>query len=396
MKILYIAHRIPYPPDKGDKIRSFHQIQHLSKKHEVHLVCFVDEKGDLPYARALEKYCASVDVVFRGKLASRCLAFQALLFSKEPLSVASFYSAELAQKITHTLGREAYDKIFVFSSAMARYVKHISHIPKVMDFVDVDSEKWQLYAQYHPFPLSWIYRLEVARLSRYEENIARIFEHSIFVSEKEAALFRQRVGGKPISVIPNGVDLDYFCPDGAGRSSHTQPSIVFTGAMDYFPNVDAVRYFCSKIFPRVREAVPEVGFYIVGRNPTRQVRGLGSQPGVVVTGYVPDVRPYLAKAWVAIAPLRIARGLQNKILEAMAMGLPVVGTSEAFQGTRARREDGIRMADDSKSFAHAVVTLLKDPVLRRRCSLAARDYVERQHQWQDHGARLESLLHETG
>jgi glycosyltransferase involved in cell wall biosynthesis len=162
--------------------------------------------------------------------------------------------------------------------------------------------------------------------------------------------------------------------------------------MDYFPNVDATRYFCREIFPLVREAMPEALFYIVGRNPTRQVRALAREANVVVTGSVPDVRPYLAKARVAIAPLRIARGIQNKILEAMAMGLPVVGTSEAFQGIQATMADGIRIADDPEGFAQEVLALLKDHDLHRLCSHHARCYVECRHRWQNHGARLESLL----
>jgi glycosyltransferase involved in cell wall biosynthesis len=163
--------------------------------------------------------------------------------------------------------------------------------------------------------------------------------------------------------------------------------------MDYFPNVDAVCYFCGKIFPMIRHEMPEAQFYIVGRNPPRQVKALGQQQNVIVTGSVSDVRPYLRQATVAVAPLRIARGVQNKILEAMAMGVPVVGTGNAFQGLPATPADGIRTADDAAEFARAVLSLLDDPGLRHEASLQARQYVQRHHRWQDHGARLESLLH---
>jgi sugar transferase (PEP-CTERM/EpsH1 system associated) len=389
MKILYIAHRIPYPPNKGEKIRAFHQIQYLSRIHEVYLTCLVDEKKDLPSVKVLEKYCTSVDAVYRDKLVSRVLALFAL-FTNKPLSVASFYSRALARKIARRLRSERFDRIFVSCSAMTEYVRHVSDIPKVVDFVDVDSEKWRLYADYRPFPLSWIYRLEAKRLARYEEEIVQGFDHSLFISDREVALFQQRVKNRPISFIGNGVRLDYFSPQ--DKSCADQPFIVFTGVMDYFPNIDAARYFCEEVFPLIRGALPDAHFYIVGRNPSWQVGKLGCQPQVTVTGAVPDIRPYLKKAMIAVVPLRIAGGVQNKILEAMAMGLPVVGTSKAFQGIHATVTDGIRIADEPKEFARQVLMLLKDPRLRRQCSLQARRYVERYHCWEDYGAHLDQLL----
>jgi sugar transferase (PEP-CTERM/EpsH1 system associated) len=298
----------------------------------------------------------------------------------------------LRKKITQRLNSEKFDLIFVFSSNMAEYVRHVSDLPRVMDLVDVDSEKWRLYANCYSLPFSWVYQLEARRLARYEAEVAGIFDHAIFVSEKEASLFKRRVSDRPISVFPNGVDLDYFAPNG---DDPKQPALVFTGEMNYFPNVDAVRYFCGEIFPLIRATVPDARFYIVGRNPTPQVRKLGRQPNVFVTGAVNDVRPYLAQARVAVAPLRIARGVQNKVLEAMAMGLPVVGTSVAFQGTQATVADGIRITDNPQEFAREALTFLKDPGLRRQGALQARRYVQRCHRWQDHGASLESLLQDV-
>ncbi len=420
MNIFYISHRIPYPPNKGDKVRSFHQVEHLSKNHRLHLACMVDEREDLQHVRTLEKLCASVDAVHRDKRASNILSLFGF-FKNKPLSVTSFYSKNLAQKINHRLNTEKFDRILVFSSAMAEYVKHIHHIPKIMDFVDVDSDKWRLYADYHTFPLSWIYRLEAKRLAKYEEEVARTFDHSIFVTEKEAELFKRRVDNRPISVIPNGVDLDYFSPSFSGSSiTHLQendphstlntqhsalsilhpspstlyPIIIFTGAMDYFPNVDAVLYFCKEIFPYVRQEIPKAQFIIVGRNPTRAVMQLSTLQNVFVTGSVNDIRPFLVKAKVAVAPFRISRGIPNKILEAMAVGLPVVGTSVSFQGTKAKETDGVRVADDPNTFAKEILTLLENSDLRRQCSLNARSYVERFHRWGNHCALLESLLQE--
>lgn len=390
MNILYLCHRIPYPPNKGDKIRAFHQIRHLSREHTVHLACLVDRKEDLQHLQSLKKYCASVEAVYRPKWTGRFLAAMAL-FTNTPLSVAAFYSRELQQKVNKRLSSATIDRILVFSSAMAEYVKHVSHIPKIMDFVDVDSEKWRTYADNQRVPLSWLYALEADRLARYEDVVAGTFEHSILVSELEAGLLLQRVHDRRIAVISNGVDLDYFHPPAASQQL-AGGRIVFTGEMDYFPNIDAVKHFCDDILPLVRQEAPDARFYIVGRNPTREVLALGRVQNVTVTGSVPDVRPYLQSATVSVAPLRIARGVQNKVLEAMAMGVPVVGTTKAFQGIQATEGDGIRCADEPALFAKEIAILLKDPDERQRRAIQARKFVERVHRWETQFAALEEIL----
>jgi len=393
MNILYLAHRIPYPPNKGDKIRSFHQIKHLSQRHTVHLACLMDEKEDAQYIKDLGQYCASVEVVYRKPTVTKLLAASALLTNK-PLSVVSFYSWELQEKINRKIATEKFDVIFVFSSAMAEYVRYVDHIPKMIDFVDVDSEKWRLYADYRPFPLSWIYRMEARRLADYEREIANTFNHSIFISQKEASFLQEQACVRSVSVVPNGVDQQYFFPREEERPTSSM-DVVFVGMMDYFPNVDAVLYFCQDIFPRIQASVPTVRFSIVGRNPKRAVKKLMREPHIIVTGSVPDVRPYLTRAAVAVAPFRIARGIQNKVLEAMAMGVPVVGTSLAFQGLGISPQDGIRQMDDPDQFAQAVITLLKDHQEQRSCVRRARQYVERHHQWNDQGTQLDHLICET-
>jgi len=319
MNILYICHRLPYPPNKGEKIRAFHQLRYLATRHTIHLACLVDDAEDLQHVEALERYCASIDMVYRPKIGAKLLALRALC-TNQPLSVASFYSSALASKVRQRLAVERVDRIVVFSSAMTVYVQQVSGIPKVIDFVDVDSEKWRLFADYHPWMLSWVYRLEARRLARHEVEVARVFDHTILVTDREAQILQEHVPDRPISVIPNGVDLEYFTPPPHRGTVTEPPALVFTGMMDYFPNVDAVNYFCHEIFPLVREVVPAVQFYIVGRNPTQQVRQLSRQPNVIVTGAVSDVRPYLVRARVAVAPLRIARGVQNKILKPWLWG----------------------------------------------------------------------------
>jgi sugar transferase (PEP-CTERM/EpsH1 system associated) len=389
MNVLYIAPCIPYPPNKGEKIRAFYQIRLLSREHTIHLACLANEKNEVENLEKLQKHCASIDAVYRDKTVARLLAVLAFLAGK-PFSVASYYSSRLKRMIAQKLSSEKFDRILVFSSAMADYVRNVSSIPKILDFVDLDSETWRLYVDHHSFPFSWTYRLEAGRLARYEEKISKEFDHSIFVTEKEASLFRQRVNNRRVSVIPNGVDLDYFAPTPDLPSG--APVIVFVGTMDYFPNIDAVRYFCRHIFPSIKKVLPAVHFYIVGRNPTGPVKKLGREPQVTVTGSVPDVRPYLAQAGVAVAPFRIARGIQNKNLEAMAMGVPVVGTSTAFEGMAATGLDGVRITDGPEQFAQEVLALLNDPEWRRQCSLRARRYVQRYHKWEDQVARLACLL----
>jgi sugar transferase (PEP-CTERM/EpsH1 system associated) len=392
MNILYLAHRIPYPPNKGEKIRTFHQLLHLSKHHIVHLVCLVDDPNDLEYVNVLERYCASVVAVYRSKTLALGLATRALLTCK-PLSVATFYRKTLAREVTRKLQTETFDVIFVSSAAMAEYVLEISTLPRVIDFIDVDSEKWRQYAQHYTIPLAWIYGLEARRLAAYEAKIAQMFNHVVLISAEEQLLLQQRICARPITVISNGVDLNYFVPRSADTASHRQPALVFTGAMDYFPNIDAVQYFCNDIFPLVHAVVPDCRFSIVGRNPAQRVQALSKHPNVTVTGTVADVRPYLAQATLAVAPFRLARGVQNKVLEAMAAGLPVVGTSQAFEGIAATEADGIRIADDPQHFAQELIALLTgNDTMRQQCALQARHYVETHHQWQEPGMQLERLL----
>jgi len=275
---------------------------------------------------------------------------------------------------------------------VADCVQHLNGVPKALDFVDVDSELWRVSAEYRATPLSWLNRLEARRLARYEVDVARSFDHAIFVSEAEARVFRHRAADLPSAVVGNGVDLDAFAPTAAPVPPEGAPEVVFTGTMDYLPNVDAMRYFCRSILPRVREAAPQVRLTIVGRNPTRAVRRLARKGHVTVTGWVPDVRPHLARATVAVAPFRIARGIQNKILEAMASGVPVVATSVALEGLDTTDGDGARRADDPASFAREVVALLRDPEWRASCSRQARRFVQRCHRWDVQGAQLSRLL----
>jgi sugar transferase (PEP-CTERM/EpsH1 system associated) len=418
MKILYLAHRIPYPPNKGDKIRSFNEIKYLSRRHEIHLACLADNPKDLKYECDLKKYCKTTNVIFiNPKLAK--LKSTIRLFSTKPLSICYFYSKRLQKAIDHLLSTHHFDCIFCFSSPMAEYIfrskflvsgfqkldfnKNINKpetssqqpATKIMDFVDVDSDKWAQYAQYVRFPQSWIYRLEGRKLARYEKKAAESFDHCIFVTNAEGKIFESKNSSiKNITVIQNGVDLDYFSPRFCQKpeTSLQQPVIVFTGAMDYFANIDGVVWFTKEILPLIKKEIPEIRFYIVGSNPTKEVLFLSSNNGVTVTGFVPDTREYLNKATVAVAPLRIARGIQNKILEAMAMGIPVVTTPQAFEGIEAQPGRDLILGENAEKIAEGVIKLIREASLRKSLGDNARRVIENNYSWTKNLEKLDRIL----
>ena len=501
MKILYLAHRIPYPPNKGDKIRSFNEIKYLSQSHDIHLACLADDPKDLKYEAELTKYCKTVRIVpINPQLAKLKSIFY--LLTKQPLTVPYFYSRKLQQTIDHLLSANDYDAIFCFSSPMAEYVfksrllvssclkleKSLvkglpvtinqqpasrnqkpasrNQQPKlIMDFVDVDSDKWTQYSKYARFPKSWIYALEGRRLADYERTVAEAFDHSIFVTQAEVEVFKKlNPHIQSVIAISNGVDLDYFSPTYLNKKSaidygqstkdqepstinrqpesrnqppatnHHEPStinqqlesrnqipetsnqhpetgnknpatriqqletstqqpvIVFTGAMDYYANIDGVVWFTKEVLPLIKKEIADVQFYIIGSNPTKEVIELSGNNGVTVTGYVPDTREYLRRATVAVVPLRIARGIQNKILEAMAMGLPVVATPQAFEGIEAKPDRDLILGEDEDMIAKGVIKLIKEVSLRKFLCNSARRVVENNYCWTKNLEGLDSIL----
>ncbi len=422
MKILYIAHRIPYPPNKGDKIRSFNEIKYLSQRHEIHLACLADDSKDLKYENDLKHFCKSINVVLiNPKMVKLKSSFY--LFSKKPLSIPYFYSKKLQQTIDHLLSTIDFDIIFCFSSPMAEYVfksrllvsgflrfeksllkgspvtsdqKLASRNQKlIMDFVDVDSDKWGQYSKHARFPMSWVYALEGRRLADYERKVAEAFDHSILVTEAEGKIFKCKNSYvQNISTISNGVDLDYFSPTFSQHPStiNQQPVIVFTGVMNYFANVDGVVWFTKEILPLIKKEIPEIRFYIVGSNPTKEVLSLGLDSSVTVTGYVPDTREYLKMATVVAAPLRIARGIQNKVLEAMAMGIPVVATPQAFEGIEAEPGRDLILGGDVRRIAEGVIGLIKEGSFRKSIGDNARRIVEKNYCWAKNLEKLNNIL----
>ena len=396
MKILFLAHRIPYPPNKGDKIRSFNELRALAAcGHEVHLRAFADDLGDLEYQFELLRWCASVEIVPLRRGPAWLGAGLALATGRS-LSVGYYASRRMRGSVKRVMAEQEFDAVLVYSSTMAQYVPPEFNSRTVIDLVDIDSEKWRIYAGRASPPRSWVYRLDWRRLRRHEYEIVSRFAYSVVTTDREAALldeldeFTRRAR---LRTITNGVDLEEFQP---GERIPATPRLVFVGAMDYFANVEGVRWFVEEVLPLVRMREPQAEFFIVGGKPTEEVLRLGRSDGVKVTGYVRDIRPYLESATVCVVPLRIARGVQNKVLEAMAAGRAIVATSEAVAGLRVTHGEELLVADTPHLFADAVLELIRNLELRRRLGEEARLFVEREHDWAPLLQKLVGLIETVG
>jgi sugar transferase (PEP-CTERM/EpsH1 system associated) len=394
--ILFLSHRVPFPPDKGDKIRSWHILHRLAQHHRVHLGCLIDDKADLAHIPMLRKLCASCGFAELNRLGALARSIGALA-KNEPLTFAHFRQAELIKWVAATHRRHHIDAQFIFSSVMALYAEAVPDFRgiRIVDFVDVDSDKWTQYARSRPWPLSWIYNREARLLADVERRIAEDAQFALFVSEDEAAFFRRGASSHTtVLAMPNGVDTVYFDPERDYPSPYPPDnlSIALIGRMDYWANVDAAIWFSREILPMVWRSVPDVRFYIVGAEPTQRVQALAYSNRIIVTGRVSDVRPYLAHATLAVTPLRIARGIQNKVLEAMAMGKAVVATPQAFEGIEANPGHDIVVADSATTFAAAVAGLLRDVDARRRIGARARELMISKYRWDSRLKVLDRLV----
>jgi sugar transferase (PEP-CTERM/EpsH1 system associated) len=391
MRIFFVCQRVPFPPDRGDKIVTFHEIRHLSQHHEVDVFCLADGARDLANLPGLRRYAGHVTAVPVSKARSRLRALMALCRGR-PLSVAAYDDMRLHYEIARQFEVRRPDLIIVFSGNVAQYAEGFADVPRIMQFHDLDSLKWAQYAERSGPALRWLYRIEARRLLAYERAIADKFAHALVCTEAEQRDFERLFPGRPVSLVGNGVDLDYFCSAGRAKDAG---SIVFTGVMDYFPNIDAVTWFCEAILPLVQNEIPQASLTICGSRPTAAVRRLAKRPGVRVTGWVPDTRPFLDVAELFVAPLRVARGVQNKVLEALAMGLPAIVSTPAWRGTSIPADAGLLVADEVREFAGLVVRALRDPGLRADMALKARAAVEARYRWADQLAALDRVIAAT-
>jgi sugar transferase (PEP-CTERM/EpsH1 system associated) len=392
-ELLFLSHRVPYPPDKGEKIRAWHILKYLAGSHDVHLGCLADDPADLGQLDELRQVCASVGCFHVSPSIQKGRALLRMR-SGRPLTADAFDNGGLRRWVAQTLSGRPISRIFVFSSAMASYVRDYNDCIRILDMVDIDSEKWRAYAPYHGWPMRAFYAREGDTLLALERQLVREFDFTLFVSEAETTRFlalapesKDRIGW-----IDNGVDLERFSPKHTFASPFSKGStnIVFTGTMSYWPNIDAVTWFAETVLPLVRQKHPSANFYIVGGTPSRTVLRLGKTPGIVVTGRVPDIRAFIAHADVAVAPLRIARGTQNKILEAMAMARPVVATPEGFEGLRAVPGRDLLVAKTPDAIARSISDVLENRY--PNLGSAARKAVEQYHDWQRTLPALDSLI----
>lgn len=393
--LLFLTQRIPYPPIKGEKIRPLNILLRLRRRFRIHLGCLVDDPLDWEVADEVRKLCVDVHLEPLDRRLAQLRCAEGLLRG-EPLSLAFFRKAALGRWVRRKLAETRPSATFVCSSAMAQYVLGAPQLPAtfIMDFADVDSDKWRQYAASARQPMAWVYGREARRLLAFDRQVARSATASVFVSAADAELFGRLApesAGK-LHAISNGVDSDYFRPgDYARVFPEGGPAFVFTGTMDYRPNVDAVTWFAQDILPRVRAEEAEARFFIVGANPSPAVQRLAALAGVTVTGRVPDVRPYLAHAAAGVAPLRISRGIQNKVLEAMAMAVPVLVTPAALEGIDAEPGREVLLARDEAGFARLALDAARgrvDPSV----GPAARDCVVRGYSWEARLAAFDPLL----
>ena len=389
-ELLFLAHRIPFPPDRGDKIRSFHMLRHLSTLARVHLACFADDEADAAHLPALREALggrlgeAHVEV----RRTSKAVAAARALLENKPISLTLFDSGAMRGFVSRMLARPEISTVFAFSGQMAQFVPDGTRL--IMDFVDMDSAKFEAYAA-QGGPLAAIHRREARKLFAFELETAARAEASLFVSDAEVALFLERAGKdfESVGSVHNGVDLEHYSPSAAFAAIPPVegPLLVFTGQMDYSPNVDAVAWFASEVLPKV----PDATFAIVGRSPDEAVKRLASKR-VIVTGAVPDTRSWIAAAAVVVAPLRIARGIQNKVLEAMAMARPVVASPCAFEGIEAEPGRDVIVAEGAAAQAEAIRGLLSDPDRAAALGAAGRRRMEEAYHWDARLAPLTRLI----
>jgi sugar transferase (PEP-CTERM/EpsH1 system associated) len=389
MKVLFVCHRFPYPPSSGAKVRAFHIIRHLSDTgHEVTVASLARSYREAQEGHGIAPYCARYEMaqVHEPIQAARMLM---RLPTLTPSSMGFFYSPALAQRVRKLVESERFDLVYVYCSSVAQYVADVRGIPKILDFLDMDSQKWLDYARFKSFPLAAGYWVEGKKLERAEKRLARAFDLCTTITRAEWETLESYRTGVATDWFPNGVDTSYFAPTGDGYDADT---ICFVGRMDYYPNQECMIDFCAKVLPLVRARRAQTRLLIVGADPSRAVRKLGDLPGVTVTGSVPDVRPYLWRSALMVAPLNIARGTQNKILEAMAAGVPVVASRVAAGGVDAVANEHFLAASTPEEYERAVTRILDHPAQRQQFSAAGRKRMLTHHAWDRSMERLDSII----
>ena len=398
-EILFLSHRMPFPPDRGDKIRSHHVLKRLAGLAPVHVATFADDDRDIAEEVELAALARSYRLVRRVKP----LVFAGVesLLRRQPVSLPAFHSAELADYIARILRERPIGTIYVFSGQMGQYIPDDFAGEVIFDFVDVDSAKFEAYAERDNGLRRWINAREGRLLAAEEVRLARRAGVSLLVSPEEAALFRARLpiedrAACDVRTLRNGIDSRYFDPAAVKPEPRLVdcdgPRLIFSGQMDYAPNIEAALRVIERLLPRIRELIPRTTFHVVGRNPAEELREHHGRNGVNVWGGVEDMRTWLSGADLALVPLEIARGVQNKVLEAMAMGLPVVLTSAAATGIGAQDGKHLVVADSDDDLVERTTALLSHPRQGWTLGLEARRFVVEELSWQATLAPLAAMV----
>jgi sugar transferase (PEP-CTERM/EpsH1 system associated) len=384
--VLYLTHRVPYPPDKGDRIRNYHLLRQLAARGPVWLGSIADEIVSADAMTVLNELCERVAIVPSGRF-SRWSKAGIGLFSGQSLSEGLFSSLQLRKTIRAWTAQTRFQAVVVSASSLAPYLRRdgLETTRAFVDLVDVDSQKWLDYAAASRPPQRWLYRLEAARVRKLEAGLPRWAKAVSVVSGVEADIYDSFAGPGSATVATNGVDLEYFRP----TDRPLETACAFVGAMDYLPNVDGVLWFAQNVWPALRASFSNAEFRIVGRKPASSVQTLSRVPGVVVTGSVPDVRPFVSAVSVVVAPLRLGRGVQNKVLEALAMGKAVVASPNAMAALQTEPGRHLLKASTATEWIDAVGGLFRNAARCRELGVAGREYVERNHHWEQ---CLEPLL----
>jgi sugar transferase (PEP-CTERM/EpsH1 system associated) len=379
-RILYLVHRVPYPPNRGDRIRSYHLLAYLAARAQVYLATLADEPVSPETHETLQRLCARVAVLPVGPR-SRWFGALCSFAAGRSMTEGLFHSSALWRTIEEWASSTRFDAVVVFCSSMGPYLNApgLGGVPVFTDFVDVDSQKWADYAQRTSGLRRWIFQHERKRVQNLERSVAAKSHRVTVVSEPEAELLAAVCPHAPVEPIANGVDVDYFTP--APEPEPAAPRMAFVGALDYRANIDGATWFGREVWPLVRKRLPDCKWTLVGRSPASDVRRLESIDGIEVAGTVPDVRPYLREALFTIAPLRVARGIQNKVLESLAAGRTVIASPDALEGLDLQPGTHVLKASNPVEWVESIVTLWDDPLLRRRLAAAGRAFVETHHRW---------------
>ncbi|CAB4533903.1 unannotated protein [freshwater metagenome] len=382
MKLLVITPRFPYPLERGDKLRAYHQIRQLSQSHEVTLVALSEGPVDPEaFDKVAADCCSNIHVISRSRVTTVVSTLLAVLRG-QPLQVGYFNSASAAREIDQIIAKEKPDHIYCQLIRTASYGRNNS-IPRTLDYQDAFSASMQRRADQSPSWLRWIFALEARRIARYEERAFAWFDSQVIISEQDRDLLGF-AGSEKVQIVRNGVDTEFFSPHSTPTD---QRDLLFVGNMGYPPNVNAVTTLVSEILPLVREARPQTDLLIAGARPTKAVQQLAGA-GIEVSGWLDDIRSAYERGRIMVVPLVIGAGLQNKILEAMSMGVPCITTELVNRAIGAVPDEEVLIASSAQEFAEQTLRLLESPELYSRISAGGLQLVQSRYSWQAVGETL--------